>query len=114
MHSRFRPPSQDLPTYTLHHGRARTVLVRLVPDPVHPNMWAVRLPDGTTSDIANLARAKDAAAEICLRGQPKLDWRLLHWKHDQPDVPREAPPVRLNGGAVSNPGARPRINLRGH
>jgi hypothetical protein len=35
--------------------------VRVVPDETYPNMWRVRQPDGTLSDMVNRARAWDAA-----------------------------------------------------
>jgi hypothetical protein len=38
----------------------------VVPDSKWPNMYRVRSPDGTLSDMVNLARAKDAAR--CARG----------------------------------------------
>jgi hypothetical protein len=34
----------------------------VVPDERYPGMYRVRLPDGSLSDMVNLARAKDAAA----------------------------------------------------
>lgn len=33
----------------------------VVPDERYPNMWRVRRPDGSLSDMVNLTRAKDAA-----------------------------------------------------
>ena len=47
---------------TLSVGR-RPVL-RIEPDLTYPRMWRVRLPSGALSDMANLARAKDAATDI--------------------------------------------------
>jgi cytochrome c peroxidase len=35
---------------------------RLIPDTAYPDMWRVQWPDGRTSDMANLTRAKDAIA----------------------------------------------------
>ena len=35
--------------------------VWIVPDAIHHGMWRVRRPNGTLSEMANLARAKDAA-----------------------------------------------------
>jgi hypothetical protein len=32
------------------------------PDSTYPGMWRLRWPDGDLSDMANIARAKDAAA----------------------------------------------------
>ena len=35
---------------------------KIIPDKTYPNMWRVLWPDGRLSDMANLTRAKDAAA----------------------------------------------------
>ena len=35
---------------------------KVMPDTIHPSMWRVQWPDGSLSDMANLTRAKDAAA----------------------------------------------------
>ena len=35
---------------------------KVIPDTIHPSMWRVQWPDGSLSDMANLTRAKDAAA----------------------------------------------------
>jgi hypothetical protein len=40
----------------------------LVPDAVRPGMWRVRRPDGTLTDMMNLARAKDAALSTAKAG----------------------------------------------
>lgn len=101
MNKLFNPTSQG--TYTLHCGRARTVLARLVPDPAHPNLWRVQLPGAILSDSINLARARDAARTIAARCQPDLDSRLFQWKQNQHETTAEAPPVRSNCGAVSEP-----------
>ena len=93
----------ELYTYTLHHGNSRAVLVRIIRDPYRPGMWRVQLPGGTLSDIINLARARDAARLIAARGQSAADWRLFHWKQHQPETAPEAPPMRSNRGAVSEP-----------
>ena len=37
------------------------VIATIVQDVRYPDMWRVRLPDGTISDMVNLTRAKDAA-----------------------------------------------------
>jgi hypothetical protein len=36
-------------------------------DPVFPEMWRVRLPDGSLSGMVNRVRCKEAAASIALR-----------------------------------------------
>jgi hypothetical protein len=47
---------------TLHIGR-RPVM-RIERDSVYPQMWRVRRPDGSLSDMVNLTRAKDAALDV--------------------------------------------------
>ena len=42
------------------------VLASIEPDLTWPRMWRVRLPDGYLTDMANLSRAKDAAASLAL------------------------------------------------
>jgi hypothetical protein len=37
-------------------------LARGIPDERYPQMWRVRTPDGTLSDMLNLPRARDAAS----------------------------------------------------
>jgi hypothetical protein len=38
--------------------------VTVLPDPLYPKMFRLRRPDGSMSDLANLARIKDAAMVI--------------------------------------------------
>jgi hypothetical protein len=47
---------------TLFADRRR--VLRIVRDKTYPTMWRVELPDGTLTDMCNLARAKDAALDI--------------------------------------------------
>jgi hypothetical protein len=47
----------------LFHGR---VLASVEPELTWPGMWRVRLPEGYVTDLANLPRAKDAAATLAL------------------------------------------------
>jgi hypothetical protein len=70
-------------TYAIHYGNARMPLVWVVPDDTYPNMWRMIWPDSEQSDMANLARIKDAAFDICDRGPPRRDRRRLKWKHIQ-------------------------------
>jgi hypothetical protein len=42
-------------------------LARIVPDQTYPNMWRVVRANGSLSDMANKARAKDAAWGIAER-----------------------------------------------
>jgi hypothetical protein len=64
----------------LHYGTSPTPMVRIVPDECWPGMWRMVWPDGSQSDMANLARIKDAAAEICDRGPPRRDRRRFRWR----------------------------------
>jgi hypothetical protein len=77
------PEATERHGYALHYGNARAPLVRVVPDDIYPNMWRMIWPDGQVSDMTNLSRAKDAAAEICDRGPPRRDRRRFHWKIDR-------------------------------
>jgi len=47
---------------TLFVGRRRTIQIER--DSKYSQMWRVRLPDGSLSDMVNLTRAKDAALDI--------------------------------------------------
>jgi hypothetical protein len=51
-------PTVSLLKYEIFHGSARTPLITVVPDILHPDMWRVWA-DGQLSDLANLTRAKD-------------------------------------------------------
>ena len=68
----------------LHYGAARKPLAWIVPDPQHGVMWRILWPNGELSDIANLARAKDAAAVIAERGPPKRDAKRFNWAAQGP------------------------------
>ena len=57
-------------------------MVSVVPDGVYPKMWRILWPDGQLSDMANLARIKDAAAVLCERGPPPRNRRRFHWKRE--------------------------------
>jgi hypothetical protein len=45
-------------------GQCRAPAITLVPDPDYPDLWRVQLPDGTTTDLLNKTRARDAAKLI--------------------------------------------------
>ena len=45
-------------------GQGRAPAITLVPDPHYPDLWRVQLPDGTTTDLLNKTRARDAAKLI--------------------------------------------------
>jgi hypothetical protein len=85
----------------LHYGNARSPIVRVVPDLWWPGMYRVTWPDSQQSDMANLSRAKDAAAAICERGPPRLNQRLLHWEIDRRERPAKAPPVHLQRASAT-------------
>jgi hypothetical protein len=61
-------------SWCLYYGQA--LIVSVVPDSVHAGMWRIVWPDGRTSDMVNLSRAKDAAFVLGERGR---DPRLLRW-----------------------------------
>jgi hypothetical protein len=85
----------------LYYGAARAPLARIVPDDTYPTMWRIAWPDGRASDMANRARAKDAAMAICERGPPARDRLLLHWKKNASERAPEPRTAReLNGGAA--------------
>jgi hypothetical protein len=67
----------------LYYGSAATPLVRVMPDIDFPNMWRMIRPDGQISDLANLARVKDAALALCERGPPARNPQRLHWRIDR-------------------------------
>ena len=73
--------------YALHYGQAPTPLVLVVADDRWPGMWRMVWPDGRVSDMGNLVRIKDAAAEICDRGPPRRDRRRFCWKVDRRETP---------------------------
>ena len=73
----------SVPMFALHYGKSGKPLAHVVPDAKYPNMWRIKWPDGTLSDMVNLSRAKDAAAVIAARRAPELNSRLLHWKQDR-------------------------------
>jgi hypothetical protein len=43
----------------------------IVPDEYYPQMWRVRRPNGSLSDMVNRTRAKDAAVTITIMGTSK-------------------------------------------
>jgi len=57
---------------TLHYGRRKAPVLTLIADATYPHLFRIAYPDGWTSTLANLTRAKDAAyehARYLLRGQ---------------------------------------------
>jgi hypothetical protein len=87
-----------LKSHALHYGSARTPIALVVSESVYPGMYRIRWPSGELSDLANLARAKDAALAICERGPPRRDPRLFRWEIDRRERPAKASPARLDGG----------------
>jgi hypothetical protein len=79
------PCEIDQHGYAMHYGNARAPMIRVVPDDRWPGMWRMIWPDGQLSDMANLSRIKDAAAEICDRGPPRSDRRCFRWKVFHPE-----------------------------
>jgi hypothetical protein len=53
--------------WALHCAGRRSAVLHVVPDATYPGMWRIRHPDGQLSDMANLIRAKDAAAAVAMR-----------------------------------------------
>jgi hypothetical protein len=94
--------------FHLHYGRAGAALAWVGPDLRWPGMWRITWPDGRTSDIINLARAKDAAEAICERGPPARDRKLFHWKAS--NSPSRAPPIAPI--PLTQPPGSPRRNYR--
>jgi len=85
--------------HSLHYGRSRAPLARIVADDYWPSMWRIVWPDGRRSDLVNLDRAKDAAAAIAERGPPARNRRLLHWKKNPSKTAPEAPPIGWTGNS---------------
>ena len=70
----------------------RGPLVEVVPDAEWPGMWRIRTRDGRFSDIANLARAKDAATLVARSKNPSLhDMVKLRWKKQGGESGQEGP-----------------------
>jgi hypothetical protein len=52
--------------YRVMRAASHQELVHLEPDGRWPNMWRIRRPDGSRSDMVNLTRAQDAALGAAL------------------------------------------------
>jgi hypothetical protein len=74
---------------------------------IAPKMWRIRWPDGSTSDMVNLSRAKDAAAIIAERGPPERNRRLFHWKIEPVENGRGASPDAIKHRAGHRTATRP-------
>jgi len=75
-------------------------LVTIVPDRQYPKMWRVRLPDGHTTDMANRARAKDAALSIAL-GILNGSKRIAVGRTDLEVAKRALLELKAAGGSVT-------------
>ena len=75
-------------SWHLYFGRKSTG-VSVVPDSDWLGMWWVRGKDGRLSDMANLARAKDAAPTLAPMA---MGGHVHHWKRSP--APSGSPPVR--------------------
>jgi hypothetical protein len=62
--------------YSLHRGRSRKVLVRIIPHDELPHLFQIEWPDIGLSDLTNLTRAKAAALEWAERQAMILDRKL--------------------------------------
>jgi hypothetical protein len=73
-------------------------LVVIVPDARHRGMWRLQSCDGRLSDMANLARAKDAAISLALG--------ILNRRQEGQETAREGSPVGpIEVGATPSLGA---------
>jgi hypothetical protein len=59
--SASRPALEENPTRP-----GSKVVATIEPDATYPNMWRVRRPDGSLSDMVNIIRARDAAETMSL------------------------------------------------
>jgi hypothetical protein len=83
INNHFEPRGQ---AYCLHYGNARTPLCRVIPDEAFAAMYRIEWPGGERSVMANLSRARDAAAAICERGPPARNRRLFRWESAELDT----------------------------
>jgi hypothetical protein len=66
-----------------------TLIVRIQPDAVHPQLWRLHWPSGQVSDLTSLARALDAALTLA-ELKPGSDRRQLRCEIEQLDSPSGA------------------------
>jgi hypothetical protein len=98
--STHNPQTNSAQVHELRYGTARAPLARVAPDKLYPAaMWRIVWPDGSTSDMANRDRCKDAAAAIVERGPPRLDRRQLHWQQKSRERAPEARTARQSDSA---------------
>src|SRR5262245_14181364 len=79
----------------------RRTLLRIERDAVYPEMWRVRLPDGSLTDMVNRTRAKDAALSIA--------HRLLNMSESLSEAPPTAPNDFEALSDLETTCARPRV-----
>lgn len=77
--------------YALYYGRSKKPLAWVKPDERYSGMWRIHWPDGEVSDMVNLDRAMEAAADWAERGPPRLGRRIFHWRYDRRQTPSGAP-----------------------
>jgi len=68
--------------HALYHGAQGKALATVEPDAQHAGMWRIRMPDGWTSDLANLTWAKEGAI------------RSVLFVLNRQETARNRPPVR--------------------
>ena len=91
--------SKEQRTHRLNYGRARRLVVEVVPDGTLPAMFRVRWPNADVSPPANLARCMDAARAWAERGPPRRDPRgIWEWQAQRINHPRG--PIRAPLSAV--------------
>jgi hypothetical protein len=90
-----RPSPNSPQVWSLRYGDALTPIALVVPDNHWPGMYRMHWPDGRVSDMANLARCRDAGTTLCERGSPERNWRLFHRKLNVPEKPRNPVSARL-------------------
>lgn len=76
---------------SMHIGTNPAPVAHVVPDDKWPNMWRVLWPDGKTSDMVNLTRAKDAATLIAAQtlSTPTKAFSRDRFRWEQTDHPRQ-------------------------
>jgi hypothetical protein len=84
----------------LYYGNGGRTLAWVAP--AGSGLWRIQWPDGRTSDVVNLTRAKDAAVALAERGPPARNRRRFHWQYERSKSPAEGAPVRLRGSAATS------------
>src|SRR5262249_25131602 len=79
--------------FALFYGRSIKPLLHVVPDKTYAGMWRVQYRDGSLSDMARLARARDAGRANALT--------ILHGKSERSISTPEGPQSDLNAGEAA-------------